>query len=254
MTSFIPSPQLYRYWSLNRLKDLIKNKKLIFVNPVFWEDSLDRLFIETDYSSLGFKQPTIYCLCFNTNIVSEKIHWRLYKTKEQLLVRSSFRTEVLFKVIQRFAEVNKFKVYFQPVNYSLTENEIVKLNATKNKNHEQYFGNFSQDKYLELLSLKPNIYEHENELRIFLVPKTRKKHPYKAIEIPITNEDYKLIFNGLKVFLRESISLLEDRNPKFSLELDLYMRNNRIEELKELYPYTETEIHEPMNYKAVKKI
>lgn len=160
---------LYKYWSYSRIVELLDRKELTFVYPGLWNDPFEKRFLETDYTALGYQQPKIFCMCLTTSTDNEEAAWKIYASREDATIRCRMQTQILFRILDEYAEKNGCRVYISLIDYSLSKKEILTIDKREGR-YDYYFGNFDESKYLSLMSLKRKAFRFENELRIFIVP------------------------------------------------------------------------------------
>ena len=245
---------LYKYWPYNTVLDVLKNKELVFVNPAYWENSFEKIYLDTDYTELGFKQPKIYSICFSTTIENEQTDWKIY-SKNNHTLRCQINIDVLLEILSEFAEKNGFLVYMGKTNYDLSKTEIQSLHLPKGKYFNKYFDDFSVEKYLEIMLLKPKTLKHENEFRIFIVPKPRKKYIKGMLKIPIPDEKFQLLFSNFTIQEFE-VKFTDDYSRLgFEISINESIKKSWAEKIKLLYNNASVENYiQFKNHKPIKKI
>lgn len=184
---------IYKYMNAERALEFIANKNLCFVEPSSWNDPYESRFYNADYSNLkSFNQPQrIYSTCTTLNKTSEAA-WKVYSYNAKGLasrcVLFKIKRSIFLKQLDDFAVKNEFDFYEGKVNYLFYDSIIKDMHLKDKPFYDIFFNNFNLDKYLNLLLIKRQAFEYENELRYFLINKN--KH----------NDDKIFIsFNGLEL-------------------------------------------------------
>lgn len=193
---------LYKYMdlesALRSLEPDEKNKKtsLRFVEPTNWEDQYEGRFYNANYFLDNDKRheisseltPFLYACCFTTKRDNEAA-WSLYSHNKTGLasrcVEFRIKKRELYDQLFNYALDNKRdgkypSIFFGNVIYydkfDIDNLHIRELGASKedNINYHKYFDNFSLECYLDLLLLKRVAFEHEKELRVFIIPPDHK--------------------------------------------------------------------------------
>lgn len=245
---------LYKYWPNNRVIDILKNKELVFVNPAFWENTFEKMYLDTDYTDLGLKQPKIYCMCFSTSDENEETEWKIY-SKNNNTVRCQINIDVISDIITDFSKENGFLVYMGYANYDLTKTEIQSLYLHKGKHYDNYFREFTLEKYLEIMLLKPNAFKYENEFRIFIVPKPGKKYIKGLLKIPIPEDKFQLLFSNFTIQDFELKYTDDHKRVRLEKEINELVKETWAEKIKSLYQNASIEKYIQLKkYKPIKKI
>lgn len=262
----------YKYMDLESAllslsKNVEKSQKpnLRFVEPSFWDDQYEGRFYNAIYDGNKedtIKTPFLYACCFSSKRENEAA-WILYshnkkglasRCVEFCLNRNKLREE-LSKNID-----NGMSLYIGTVKY---ENKEIIDNLHlpnigddnhKNSNYYKYFANFTLQSYLNLLLLKRPTFEHEKEVRIFIIPnigkqKSRRNNSgelEKNADPIFINIDWVNVIEEIKIdkncsnyekeLLQEKIyNLLEDI--KNDITEDEYQRLQLKLTIKEFDPY-----------------
>lgn len=191
--------ELFCYWPFDILDNVLRNKELTFLYPGLWENPLEKIYLETDYSALGFKQTKIYSLCFIAGDENEDTEWKMYASNYRNTIRCQVNTRPLIETLTAFAAKNNLQVYAGNVNHEYSKEEIQTLHLTKGKHYDRFFKDFTLEKYLQLLLLKPKTLYWQNELRIFLVPKSHNQYFRDKLKVPISEAQYPLLFSKFTI-------------------------------------------------------
>ena len=214
--------KIYKYLSLDTVLSIFKKassrkrrkfvckrnppQTLRFVEPIYWDDKYERRFYAADYSKVpGYSDntPRVYATCFTTRAESEPA-WAIYGRDEKKCVQFCFN-----KIALRTQLVKNLKnctIIEGPVRY-ITNYDLNTLHLSDNKDgshnslYDKYFSSFSLDNYINLLLLKRTAFEHEREIRIFIIEnnkelpsKTKKEAKHKDVSL-----DWLLMLEGIKV-------------------------------------------------------
>ncbi len=186
---------LYKYMDLeSALRSLEKKKgkekknpNIRFVEPTSWEDQYEGKFYTACYKSDDGKgnlvdidskvTPFLYACCFSSKRENEAA-WVLYshnrkglasRCVEFTLNRRKFRDELV--------KHQKNSVFYIGAVQYMNKERIDRIHEPKigkdnhrNEDYFMYFEPFTMECYLNLLLLKRPAFEHEKEVRIFIVP------------------------------------------------------------------------------------
>jgi hypothetical protein len=187
----------FKYMSLENALQCLRNNNLWFVEPSKWQDKYERYFYNAEINgeSCSEKNPVVYSTCV-TNKKDSESTWKIYayntqglasrcvqfrlnrKKLREALINAKYRADSKEAYSQQPLKTN-YDIYEGVVTYK--DEQIVK-NLPKptiskdgeeldNLWHHAYFDDFSFNKYLNLLLLKRNAFEHEQETRFFIVKK-----------------------------------------------------------------------------------
>ena len=182
---------VYKYMDLEAAIQCLENKNIRFYEPTNWDDQYEGRFYNAEfYDSQGNLHnsnltPFLYATCLSTQQENEAA-WVLYShNKKGLAARCvEFRIDIK-KLIDQIAKhvidelsngKGKMSVYLGRVEYlskfdvDNLHHQYVGKSKVSNNNYHKYFDNFSLKCYLNLLLLKRVAFEHEKELRVFLIP------------------------------------------------------------------------------------
>ena len=182
---------------------------MVFVNPGLWKDPFEKMYLDTDYSELGFVLPKIYCMCLTTTLQNEEAAWKVYSDKDEKTIRAKINTVTLFEILSDFALKNNYTIYFGNANYKLSKFEIQDLHSIDSENYSAFFEPFSLEKYLEIMTLKRRAFKYENELRIFIVPNKGNKYSENLLKIKIPTDKYSLLFTFFTIQPFDKITLID---------------------------------------------
>ena len=162
----------------------LRNGNIRFVEPTRWEDKYEGRFYNADYTHVcsDTKQyPFLYACCMSHKPHNEAA-WKVYSYGKTGLGahcvqfkinRSRFRLELIknSEDLIYIAEGNVIYCREEIIN-KIHEKEIETTKGkVENDNYFNFFNSFNFGKYINLLLLKRDYFKHENETRIFLIPR-----------------------------------------------------------------------------------
>ena len=179
----------YKYMSLETALLCLKNKTLRFVEPSMWEDKYESRFYNANYENVLNDAnemevcPIIYSNCFTCKKNNEAA-WKIYtygknglgaRCVEFMLNKTKLREQLI-------RNLNNCTIYEGRVSYIWEEdiNTLHQKKIRRNKGEKAepnlwynlFFSNFTQKEYYNLMLLKRDAFEHEQEFRIMIVPNT----------------------------------------------------------------------------------
>lgn len=171
--------KLFKYMPLDTFILSLKNKSLRFVESSIWSDQYEQRFYCANYHFSNAEQsaPKIYATCF-TSKQNSNAAWRVYSHGTGL---GMYCVQLELNVVKLREQLylSKFQIFEKRVKYE-KESIICNIHNPKSSLYEQYFSPFNFDHYLDLLSLKRDAYDFEDEIRIFAKPEpTEKRNIHK---------------------------------------------------------------------------
>ena len=162
---------LYKYIPLNRFLKNLEDNELVLVSPKTWRDPYEKKYWLADYSALSFTRPNIYCMCLTQNCrKNEDAAWNLYTyNKNEKIIQIEYYTSKLLDKLSKDASIKK--IYIGNAIYDFTSPEINNLYKNGKKGHFQFFNEFNEEKFINLLRVKRKSYAFENEVRLFVETK-----------------------------------------------------------------------------------
>lgn len=219
---------LYRYMPISRVMEMLRTKEICAVYPILWNDPYESKYLETDYTRLGYSQPKIYCICFRNDVDNEEASWKIYADGVEPTIRVSFKANILFNVLNNFAKENHCKLYLSNAIYDHSREEINNLHEESSTHFTKYFKDFSEEKYLTIMSIKRKAFKYENELRIFLVPQDKEFQTEfgtaEFIKIPIHRDLFSTLFIR---FIINPFERINDDSDKKELKMAAYLAQFR---------------------------
>lgn len=256
------NPNLYKYMDLESAllcleRDSERNKKpnIRFVEPTSWDDQYEGRFYNAEYKLDDGKgkitdedpkiTPFLYACCFSSKSENEAA-WVLYSHNRTGLasrcVQFALNKSKLREQIVR--DQRDCSIYIGAVQYEskmIIDHIHEKEDEYKqhNKYYDKYFNPLTVECYLNLLLLKRYAFEHEQEVRVFIVPndadKKKKARRGKDGKFPSDVKPGNLFVNIDWIEVIEDIKI--DKN---CTEYEKSLLNNKIAELLET---KKTEMH-----------
>ena len=174
----------WKYLDLEAALLCLRNGNIRFVEPTRWEDKYEGRFYNADYSYVcqdSNEYPFLYACCMSHKPHNEAA-WKVYSYGKTGLGahcvqfkinRSRLRLELVknAKSLKFIVEGNVL-YYKEAIINDLHKKETIKKSEKRlNPNYSNFFDYFNFGKYINLLLLKRDYFQHENETRIFLIPK-----------------------------------------------------------------------------------
>lgn len=174
--------------SLNGVNRDMMSQTLRFVEPSWWQDQYEGRFYNANYERVSKDRkdyPFLYSCCVSTCPEDESA-WGIYsydaKGLKARCVQFKINRKKLIEQLAKNCEEGTV-MYLGTVSYkkryiidTLHLQDIKKNGTTEeNENYNIYFRNFNINKYIQLLLLKRIAYEHEKELRFFIIPPKAEK-------------------------------------------------------------------------------
>lgn len=190
---------IYRYMDVDSAINFLQTRSLTFVEPSSWYDPFEKRFYNADFSQIpNYSKPKIFASCFTSKPTNEAA-WVMYSYFKSGLASKSIRFEfnptLLYHMLDEFGKMNKAKIVVSNVNYSLAEQTIKALHKTTCKHHLQYFNNFNDDKFVNLMLIKRKAFEYEKEIRIFIIPTSET--PKEIVQVFDNIDKLKLVGDNI---------------------------------------------------------
>lgn len=182
----------WKYLDLESALLCLRNGNIRFVEPTRWEDKYEGRFYNADYTHVcsdSNDYPFLYACCMSHKPHNEAA-WKVYSYgKTGLGARC-----VQFKINRYRLRLELIKntedlVYIAEGNVIYCREEIInrihekEIDTRKGKvpniNYINFFNPFDFGKYINLLLLKRDYFKHENETRIFLIPRNAPQEKSK---------------------------------------------------------------------------
>ncbi|MEY1161166.1 DUF2971 domain-containing protein [Providencia manganoxydans] len=183
---------IYRIFSIERFKEMIKTNELGLVRPSMWEDPYENFFLKTqvdfgngDLASLEDIEKTWYGQCWTQNEDTDAM-WRIYsREKDGIRVKTTVR-KLFSAIYDNSAAFPDLQFFIGKVQYK-TKQEITQLIETITFT-DVYLGG-QNDKFAKLLCIKRDSFEHENEIRILINEPDSTTELDKIYKVSIKPED-----------------------------------------------------------------
>lgn len=163
--------KIYRIFSVDHFKDLLRTNELVLVNPKKWDDPFENFFLNGPVidsngqtGSLEKLAASWYGQCWTFKKESDAL-WRIYSPKKDG-VRVSTTIKKLFSCI--WDEKDKYrslKYFIGKVSYT-SRSDIE--NFMENTPFEYIASGGNNDKFARLLCVKREEFSHEEEIRILV--------------------------------------------------------------------------------------
>lgn len=166
--------KLFKYMPLDTFILSLSNKSLRFVEPSIWSDQYEQKFYCANYHFSDAEQsaPKVYATCF-TRKQNSNAAWKVYSHGTGIGMYC-VQLELDAVKLREQLDHSKFKIFEKRVKYE-TESIICNIHKPKSLQYKQYFSPFSFEHFLDLLSLKRDAYDFEDEIRIFAKPEPIEK-------------------------------------------------------------------------------
>ena len=195
---FASGSKFYKYMSLENALQCFIGSNLWFVEPTEWQDKFENYFYGATINGekCSNNNPLLYATCV-TNSKDSESAWKIYSYNTQGLAsrcveltinRKKFREQLLkakfkesdskrYKPLSNYYDIYEGEVLYKDEQYivNLSQPKIKDQKMEKpNEAFKAYFDAFSFENYLNLMLLKRKAFQHESEIRIFIVPKKWK--------------------------------------------------------------------------------
>lgn len=236
--------------SLNGVNRDVTSQTLRFVEPSWWQDQYEGRFYNAKYERVSKDRkdyPFLYSCCVSTCPEDESA-WGIYsydaKGLKARCVQFKINRKRLIEQLAKNCEKDS-AIYLGTVAYknrSIIDTlhlQDIKKNGTteENENYNIFFHNFDINKYIQLLLLKRIAYEHEKELRFFIIPpkaekkvKTQNLNDKKSDALFI-NIDWLDVLEGVQI--DSNCSIYEKSLLKEAIEKLIKQKTNLTEEQRQ---------------------
>lgn len=181
-----------------------------FVEPIVWPDQYERRFYLGDYKKVNKNPrntPKLLATCVTHRKESEPA-WQIYNRDKEGLGKRCVQF-CFNQVALRLELVKNLKdcMIVEGVVQYLSNSQINTLHLSKNKDgnindlYDKYFADFSLDNFINLLLLKRTAFEHEQEVRIFIIDNKRGRRSTikEKAQQKLISLDWLSILEGIKV-------------------------------------------------------
>ncbi len=266
--NFAKGNKFYKYMTLENALQSLRGGNIWFVEPSKWNDKYEEYFYKAtiDGKKCSSDNPVVYTTCVTNKRDSESA-WKIYSyntqglasrcvkfilNREKLrdaLIESNYRMDSRETYKKLKDDYNIFEgtvIYKDEQIIEQLPKSKIKRNTTEVDNdwYHAYFDSFSFDKYMNLLLLKRNAFEHEQETRLFVVKKVfdtslNKEEGHIDIQLPwkdiiegvqydanCSNFEKKLLEEELKNVM--GINYMDDFDKGFIFEeYDVYKKGHK---------------------------
>ena len=171
--------KLFKYMPLDTFILSLNNKSLRFVEPIIWSDQYEQKFYRANYHFPNAEQsaPKVYATCF-TRKQNSNAAWKVYSHGTGIGMYC-VQLELDVAKLREQLHLSMFKIFEKRVKYE-TEFVICNIHKPQFSLYKQYFSPFNFEHFLDLLSLKRDAYDFEDEIRIFAKPEPSEKRNTKG--------------------------------------------------------------------------
>lgn len=166
--------KVYKYMTIDAFLTSMYCGNWRFFEPSKWNDRFEQRFYCAKYNfraSIG-NTPQLFATCV-TRVKNNEAAWKVYAHSLGLGARC-LQLELDIVELRKQLRTSGFRFEEKAVTYE-KETVILDLHKKRKRYYNKYFGTFSLDKFLKLLSLKRDAYAYEQELRLFIIPDTAGK-------------------------------------------------------------------------------
>lgn len=165
--------RVFKYMTIDTFLISLYTSKWRFFEPSKWNDKFEQRFYCARYtlSSANGNTPQVFASCV-TRAKNSEAAWKVY-SHGQGLGAHCVQLELDVVELRRQLRASRCRFEEKPIVY---ENETVILNLHKKRKpyYKKYFGAFTVDSFLKLLTLKRDAYDYEQELRFFIIPPNKR--------------------------------------------------------------------------------
>ena len=183
----LTSGPFYKYMDLETALICLENKSLRFSEPSLWQDNYESRFYNANFENIleGKDEKDICPLFYSTCLTGKKNNeaaWKIYtygkiglgaRCVEFTLDKFEFRKE-LISFLKNYSIYEGVVSYVWEGDVDRMHQKSIKINKKIEDNpwYDLFFTTFDKREYLNLMLLKRDAFEHEQETRIMLVPNT----------------------------------------------------------------------------------
>lgn len=183
--------KIFKYMSLESFILSLYNGTWMFCEPSKWNDNFESRFYCARFSNdKSIFAPKLFATCV-TRKQNNEAAWKVYAHGYGL---GSHCVQLELDVIKLREELRKSDEMYEFVEKRVKykrENDILNLHNRKNVEYKNYFSPFSTNAFINLLSLKRDAYEYEDEIRFFAIPREKtfdrnKRKNATVVKLPIS--------------------------------------------------------------------
>jgi hypothetical protein len=181
-----PGNYFYKYMSLEAALISLDDNTLRFAEPSSWEDIYESRFYNAEYGKIRDgkeNSPKLFACCVTSKDENEAA-WKIYSHDASGLAsrcvrfvidRNKLRSQLVMNLSESDVYIGKVKYESVDVIDNIHEKEDSKGN--QNPNYVKYFSHFTIDNYINLLLLKRLQFDHEQEVRLFVLDRMKANEP-----------------------------------------------------------------------------
>ncbi len=161
--------KVFRYMTLDAFLTSLYCGTWRFFEPSKWKDKFEQRFYCANYTlsaAIG-KTPQLFATCV-TRVKNSEAAWKVY-SNGQGLGAHCLQLELDIVELRKQLRASGLRFEEKLIIYE-PENVIMDLHKKRKPYYKKYFGSFTLDSFLNLLSLKRDAYTYEQELRFFIIP------------------------------------------------------------------------------------
>ena len=161
--------KVYKYMTLDAFLTSLYCGTWRFFEPSKWNDKFEQRFYCANYTlpaAIG-NTPQLFATCV-TRVRNSEAAWKVY-SNGQGLGAHCLQLELDIVELRKQLRASGLRFEEKLIIYE-PENVIMDLHKKRKPYYKKYFGSFTLDSFLNLLSLKRDAYTYEQELRLFIIP------------------------------------------------------------------------------------
>lgn len=191
--------KVYKYMTLDAFLTSLYCKTWRFFEPSKWNDQFEQRFYCAKYllSAAKGNTPQLFATCV-TRAMNNEAAWKVY-ANGQGLGAHCLQFELDIAELRKQLRASGHRLEERPIEYK-RDLEILELHKKHSKSYAKYFGSFTFNSFLSLLSLKREAYTYEQEVRLFIIPKVggsrNKNRKAKSLDI---NIDWPKVINRVRI-------------------------------------------------------
>lgn len=192
--------RVFKYMTVEAFLLSLYGRSWRFQEPSKWDDKFEQRFYCANYKIAGAagNTPQLFATCV-TRAKNSEAAWKVY-AHGQGLGAHCLQLEIDIAELRTQLRASHHIIVEKQVNYK-DERYILDLHKKRSKNYSTYFNGFTLEKYIELLALKRDAYQYEQEVRLFVIPNksisTRNKRK-KALPLDI-QVDWKKVIKSARI-------------------------------------------------------
>ena len=161
--------KVYKYMTLDAFLTSLYCGTWRFFEPSKWNDKFEQRFYCANYTLPAAKgnTPQLFATCV-TRVRNSEAAWKVY-SNGQGLGAHCLQLELDIVELRKQLRASGLRFEEKLIIYE-PENVIMDLHKKRKPYYKKYFGSFTLDSFLNLLSLKRDAYTYEQELRLFIIP------------------------------------------------------------------------------------